>query len=70
MKKTLFVTIILLGLLLSACSNTKQGMATLGSLVGVIYATSKDENVFLGSLAGGAIGSVVGQVATQVQISK
>ena len=62
--------VMLLGLSLSACSNTKQGIATLGSLAGVIYATSKGENVLLGSLAGSAIGSVVGQVATQVQISK
>jgi len=45
-------------------------MQALGSLSGMIIAASKGENVLIGSIAGGVVGSFVGQVTTQAMVSK
>jgi len=68
-KRTLFITLAsaLLITILSGCSSVKQGLQTVGSLAGASYARNKGENALLGSIAGGIIGNLAGQMITQAR---
>ncbi|MEE9444184.1 MAG: hypothetical protein V3V19_00825 [Cocleimonas sp.] len=50
--------------LLSACSSLKQGTQTIGSIIGASIAKNKGENILLGSIAGGVLGGLTGQMIT------
>ncbi len=50
---------------LSGCSSLKQVLATAGSFAGAAYARDKGENAYLGSIAGGLIGNLAGQMISQ-----
>ncbi len=67
-RKLISFTIIALAL--TGCSNRKEGMTTLGSLSGVIIAASTGKNILVGSVTGGLVGNIAGQVTTQAMVSK
>lgn len=54
------ITLVVAVLLLSGCSNARQGFKSLGSLAGIIIATKQGENVLVGSLVGGLAGQAIG----------
>ncbi len=62
-KHLILVTV--LAITLSGCSSLKQVLATAGSFAGAAYARDKGENVYLGSIAGGLIGNLAGQMISQ-----
>ena len=51
--------------LLSGCSSMKQLLSTAGSVAGAAYARDKGENAWLGSIAGGLVGNLAGQMISQ-----
>jgi hypothetical protein len=58
------ITLIFAILLLSGCSNGRQGFNSLGSLAGALIATKQGENALVGSIIGGLAGQAIGsQVA-------
>lgn len=58
------MTLVLAILLLSGCSNTKQGLNSLGSLAGALIATKQGKSALVGSIVGGLAGQAIGsQVA-------
>ena len=65
LKKLIFT--LLLVTTLSACSSMKQLLSTAGSIAGAAYARDKGENAWLGSIAGGIIGNLAGQMITQAR---
>jgi len=66
MIKQVLITSLLL-ITLSGCSSLKQVLATAGSFAGASYARDKGENVYLGSIAGGLIGNLAGQMISQAR---
>ena len=52
-------------LILSGCSSMKQLLSTAGSIAGASYARDKGENAWLGSIVGGLIGNLAGQMISQ-----
>lgn len=62
-KSTIILCILTFSL--TGCSIFKQGLKTAGSVAGGAYASEKGENVILGTLVGGLIGTLAGQAISQ-----
>jgi len=65
LKKVLII--ITLTLTLSGCSSMKQLLSTAGSIAGAAYARDKGENAWVGSIVGGMVGNLAGQMITQAR---